>query len=290
MNCDMQTQFDLVERRAASCIDTHAIVDRLYCHPARYGFTCEDDAADALSFHWRRIANCAIRTMKDETGYFDQNLRWIAHTMGRSRRLRQARLDVASIHLGWEARELQDEWRWGDAAGTVQDGEDARSDEFIASIPAECITSRLDTLSRRILYLFLSCAMEAGDAEVRMVARRLGIPVCWLAARTHDARQYVLAESERRKRESEQLASLWQQVRTLESQGDRDDDPVRASHRKRKLARARERYAAVCARLSRRKLLVPHSAVARILGVPKGSVDSGIYYLRAAMERGKLPV
>lgn len=271
---------------------TESLFDRLYSNPRRYGFACEDDAADALCRYWSNFMSGTVAApgIADPSGEAGQkvperNMYWIARSICRARRHREVRVDMASIHLGWEARERQDEWLnpvLHDTAGTPEKEIPGAADAFVASIPASCILGQLDTRSRRILFLFLSCAPEAGDAETRMVARGLGIPLAWLVARAHEARNQVLAETERRRHETELLASLWQRVRFFEAQGQDESDPLRLALRARTIARARSHYQVLRNRLARKRILVPHSAIARILGVPKGSVDSGIYYLRAA--------
>lgn len=268
------------------------LFDRLYSNPRRYGFACEDDAADALCRYWSNfmtgtVPAPGIPDPSGEAGHKapERNMYWIARSVCRARRHREVRIDMASIHLGWEARERQDEWlnpAPHDTAGIPEKEIPGAADAFVASIPAACILGQLDTRSRRILFLFLSCAPEAGEAETRMVARGLGIPLAWLDARAHEARNQVLAETERRRHETELLASFWQSIRFFETQGQDESDPLRQAMRAQALARARSRYQALRNRLVRKRILVPHSAIARILGVPKGSVDSGIYYLRAA--------
>jgi hypothetical protein len=46
------------------------------------------------------------------------------------------------------------------------------------------------------------------------------------------------------------------------------------------LERERRRFGRALEELGDMRLIVPNSVVARILGVPKGTVDSGLYYLR----------
>jgi hypothetical protein len=59
-----------------------------------------------------------------------------------------------------------------------------------------------------------------------------------------------------------------------------ESDHYRRQNLSHALEREWGRYSRVKADLASLKTIVSNSLVARILGVPKGTVDSGLYYLR----------
>ena len=53
------------------------------------------------------------------------------------------------------------------------------------------------------------------------------------------------------------------------------------------LKRCRARYARLLEKRGRRRSVVSNESISEILGVPKGSIDSGLFYLRKHIDSGK---
>lgn len=79
---------------------------------------------------------------------------------------------------------------------------------------------------------------------------------------------------------AERRNASWTRIRLLEARLADESDPYREEKLGSFIERERGRYAKAKAELASLRTVVPNSIVARILGIPKGTVDSGLYYLR----------
>jgi hypothetical protein len=70
------------------------------------------------------------------------------------------------------------------------------------------------------------------------------------------------------------------QSRLLETELQSEVEPERAAVLRASLAKARRRMRAAMIRMARVKLAPTNLEIARVVGVPKGTVDSGLYWLK----------
>lgn len=281
---DMQatTLDDLVHAYRTGISTRERVIERVaelvYREPWRYGFDDEDAAADALMKHRERIEALADRFEDRGVGfevYLSSCLRYLARTMRRERH-RAFERDLVCERAGASSArspEIEEMHRpWGgelEAAAVIS----ARWTRTPAEAEAAAFASRL-------VFLALKCAWEVDDELAERVASASGIDPAWLGSALGQARRSLESERCRYERMQGRRNGSWCRLRLLESRlgGETDDNRRRlalaAMERERlRLSRAREEMAAF-------KPVVPNSVVARILGVPKGTVDSGLYYLK----------
>ncbi|MGO8694312.1 MAG: hypothetical protein ACLQMF_11660 [Rectinemataceae bacterium] len=134
--------------------------------------------------------------------------------------------------------------------------------------------------ANRLVFLLLKCVWEANDLDVQRVADAAGVDPSWLGAVAAQARRALNAEFARFERMQSRRNTAWCRIGILQSHIDEEADPTKRQALKLKLGRERDRLDRALGEIRKFKPLVPNSIVARILGVPKGTVDSGIYYLR----------
>jgi len=144
----------------------------------------------------------------------------------------------------------------------------------------------LTSVRKRLLFLLLKCAWEVDDELINKCSLLLGIPSHYL---------FNLIELARRRTESAQLQqeqinvklhSLWIRLRVLELRRETCLLKSEKDYIQHSLERARTRYLRLLERRKTKRSVVSNECIAEILGVPKGSVDSGLYYLRKSIEKG----
>lgn len=251
-----------------------AVAKGIFTEPWRFGFIDADGAADALIVHRQRIAS--LLDHYEEAGssfdaYVATSIRFIAKSRRRFARRRHEREYVSERAISFS---------------TAPEGEwvETPTPEYTAeacSRPAHSDTRRhRRAKDSRLLFLFLKCAWEAGDHEIAEVARRTGSPPEELSESLRQARAYLEKERMRYERLSLRRDRAWARLRIVEA---RSSDILDAGHREAYeplVEGARTEHERALAALARFKPLVPNSVIARILGVPKGSVDSGLHFLK----------
>jgi hypothetical protein len=262
----------IMEKVAALVYDRHR----------RFGFDDEDDAANALAKYHKRIGRFVDR-FEDRglpfDAYLATNLRFLARTVRRDRRRvfeRESVCERASFadeeSRGAEAPELSDE---GEGLRIAAGRRPRARGGRIPRCPAEEAA-----YSSRLVFLAVKCAWEIDEEGIARVAASAGVGRDWLAAAVEQARRALVSEACRVERLAERRNGSWTRLRLLEARLADETD----HYRRARLASAKEReegrYARAKAELGSLRTIVPNSVVARVLGIPKGTVDSGLYYLR----------
>jgi len=134
--------------------------------------------------------------------------------------------------------------------------------------------------SSRLVFLAIKCAWEIDEEGVARVAVSAGVGREWLAAAVEQARRSLEGERSRVESLVQRRNASWFRQRILEARFAIETDAYRRARLSSALARENARCAKTNAELGCLRTIVPNSIVARILGVPKGTVDSGLYYLR----------
>jgi hypothetical protein len=307
---------DLVIAYKKSGAGREAIMERvaalLYTSHEAYGFDDEDAAADAFLKYRERIARLVDR-FEDRglpfDAYLATSLRFLARTVRRERRRDSER---AMLCERAAADDRPEAWQPGDDS-KLPDGTDA--DAGFSMEPGLCLPFRDGSLgaskpagaldpsrrsrrrprarggpaprsaveaarSSRIVFLAVKCAWELDDESVERIADSACVNRDWLASAVGQARRSLEPERARRDRMIERRNSSWCRRRLLEARLECETDPQRRDRIEATLERERRRFGRALEELGALRLIVPNSVVARILGVPKGTVDSGLYYLR----------
>jgi hypothetical protein len=267
----------IMERVAAMVYDSYG----------KYGFDSEDDAADALLKFKRRIYRLVDR-FEDQGLSFDvylaTNLRYLARTVRRERIGSMERESVCERAVSSEMPEYFDFTESlfesitleaeGAGHGASRRRPRARGG-IIPRCPAEAVAH-----SSRLVFLAVKCAWEIDDEGIARIASAAGVGRDWLAAAVGQARCSLESERSRVEHLVERRNASWTRLRLLEARLADESDHYRRQNLSHALEREWGRYSRVKADLASLKTIVSNSLVARILGVPKGTVDSGLYYLR----------
>ncbi|MCE1196701.1 hypothetical protein LWX53_09425 [bacterium] len=260
---------------------------KVFASPRRYGFASGDEAAEAFVRYKRRLISIVKRAGTIAGGreaYVDSCLRYLAKSVQRTLR-RQGMIDSILENAGeiyCAGLDFAEH-----AAATAAEPEPG-NEHFIASVSPSRLLMGMEAPRKRMLYLALKCAWETDDALAAKVAARLGVPLPWLSAMLHQARSTLEPARLSVARLNERINALWLRARIIESElRGEDARPERREKLLRAAAQCRSRYMVLLARKARFRLLVSNRAIAEILRIPKGTVDSGLFYFKESLAMAK---
>jgi hypothetical protein len=247
------------------------IAGKLYREPRRFGFEGEEDASEALYRYRRRILGLADRYV--DLGppfevYLFSSLRFLAKTVRRERKQEREREIVCerSERWGFESR----------APAPVPLDVDVFSRSPLGGLSGPEALA----LKKRIVFLYLKCAWEASDEATDKIAQAAGVPADWLAAASAQSLRFLEPERRRFEGLGARRDRSWSRLCLLEERLHDEPEPSRRARLESAVRAERGHFDRACADLKAFRPIVPNSVVARILGIPKGTVDSGLYYLR----------
>jgi hypothetical protein len=261
------------------------LTKKVFASPRRYGFTSGDEAAEAFMRYKRRLKSIVKRGETIAGGreaYVDSCLRFMAKSVQRALR----RQDMIDYIL-----ENADETFYSNHDGNEFAAELAPclwtvANQAMAPVAPSSFLPGMDPPRKRMLYLVLKCAWETDDAFAAKAAARLRIPLPWLFTLLHQARATLEPARLSISRLNERINAIWLRARVIESElRGEESRPDRREKLLRAAALCRTRYIALLARKSRFKLLVSNRAIAEILHIPKGTVDSGLFYFKESLAK-----
>ena len=260
----------------------HSLAREVFSKPQKYGFESGDEAAEAFLCYQARLRTI-IRKSKSLSGspeaYINSCIRFLAKSVRRSRRKKELSDLVLATSGGSD--DFQSSIPF--SAPAEEDRQEVCQDacETLGDLAPTWFLSRLRSQEKRLLYLSLKCAWEIDDGLEEKVAMRIGVPALWLSGLLHQARASIEGSRECLLRLHERKNALWVKSRLLESQlEDGNISPELRLKLVRRASLCRVQFRALQDRIAKYRLLVSNRTVADILRVPKGSVDSGLYYLR----------
>lgn len=206
--------------------------------------------------------------------------------------------------LGWQLRNFARERRRGerkwsatlrlDTADPVRESapEDERVRSYPRLTPQVLAVIRTGADRRNFLFLLLKCARHIDREKAEALAPLTSVPAAKMLALASS-----LAES--RAHRDRRLAIFVERrnrafclARLLEGELRFETDPCRRQEMERRLASANKRMAMAMTRMSRVAVAPTNREIAESLGVPKGTVDSGLCMLKrklaAAMDPDSL--
>jgi len=253
---------------------------KVFAAPRRYGFTSGDEAAEAFVRYKRRLKSIIKRGETIAGGreaYVDSCLRFMAKSVQRMLR-RQDMIDYILENAGETFCAGQDCVEY---AAELAPEMWAGTDRSIAAVSPSCFLPGMAPERKRMLYLVLKCAWETDDDLAAKAAVRLRIPLPWLSALLHQARATLEPARLSIARLNERINMLWLRARIIESElRGEEARPDRREKLLKAAALCRARYLSLLARKARFRLLVSNRAIAEILHIPKGTVDSGLFYFK----------
>jgi len=256
------------------------LVRRMYAHPRLYGFFSEDEISEALSRYRSRIETILDRAEKESItreAYLLSSMRFVAKSVHRhyyssnlsenayvySHFSEDAVLEVpADAFFDRNRRRIQD----ADPSGI--------------GFSPQVFIGKLAPERRRLLYLVIKCAWDIDEELLGKCSYALGMPEQYLFNLIELVKRRTEASRSQIHQLNEKLNILWIRMRVLELRLDTaiaksDREEVRSC-----LERCRKRYSQLLEKRSHRKSSISNEFISDLLNVPKGSVDSGLYYLR----------
>jgi DNA-directed RNA polymerase specialized sigma24 family protein len=200
-----------------------------------------------------------------------------------------------SAVLNWQLRNFARDRKRGERSWNVSlrldagDPEAQETREKLVSPPAAedvCLPADIATLikseadRRNFLFLAMKCARTIGPENAPLLAAVSGVDenrILGLSALLREMRapRELRLEIFRARRNR-----AFAQSRLLETELQSEVEPERAAVLRASLAKARRRMRAAMIRMARVKLAPTNLEIARVVGVPKGTVDSGLYWLK----------
>ncbi|HNP92686.1 MAG TPA: hypothetical protein PK105_01085 [Rectinema sp.] len=263
------------------------LVRKMYEHPKRYGFFTKDEISDALNNYRNRIELILERAENEsrtKDAYLLSSMRYVAKSVHRQN-YNLSLCETAYIYSNF-TEELAIEspvepWTYYETIN------DATTEKGILNLPPKVILDKLSPAHKRLLFLTMKCAWEIDEELLSRCSLSLGIP-----------REYLFNLIELTKRRTERgwnkaeqmnikLHALWIRLRVLEFRLEtcllnEEKEYILCS-----LKRCRERYARLLEKRCHRRSAVSNESISQILGVPKGSIDSGLFYLRKHVDSGR---
>ena len=141
-----------------------------------------------------------------------------------------------------------------------------------------CLLSNADR--RNFLFLVLKCSRRLDPQALPALARLAGISprrLLALASSLHDLRS---AREARREMFAGRRNKSYAAVRLLETELRAEVEAPRRAVLEQELARMKRRMTLAMQKMSRVGLAPTNAEIGRVLGIPKGTVDSGLFWLK----------
>jgi len=253
----------------------HEIVEeigpRVYQFPRRTMGWDEDACGDFYVFIHPRIIRL-LRRFRDQGRPFESYL-WAV--------------------LNWQLRNFardrhRDERRWQvslrmDAGALVTREEppnDAGGLEALSasSALAACLQSAADR--RNFLFLVLKQSRQLDPVRAPALARLAGVSPRRLLTPAADLRELRAGREARQEMFRARRNKCYATARILETELQGETEPQKIAQLQKRLRRTRQRMTAAMDHLARVAVAPTNLEIGRVLGVPKGTVDSGLFWLK----------
>jgi hypothetical protein len=137
----------------------------------------------------------------------------------------------------------------------------------------------------RILLLALKCADDIDDAFISRIASRLGTHSAIIFHLVEILRTTMQNRTRRVQHLKEKQRNGYFRVHVLLDMRKHCLDKFRASELDKKIRKEKQRLESIHRILSTTPKGPSHTDIARILGLPKGTIDSGFFYLRGKFKK-----
>ncbi len=258
------------------------VAEAVYERPGHYGFRSTDEVGEAFSHYWNRIEAFPehyIDTGASFEAYLTSSLRYIALSV---RRTRAKEFDKQAVCYEEEYRDYESgytssswsRYEYGDSWCLKDPG--PRSDIY-KLLPEEADDSGSAKAFRmRLVYLCLKCAHLLDDSKLIELAKLAGVDpatlMVWIQKARHELSQHSIRTCSRRRGRD----SAWVRIGVNRRRLSREVDPVRRQLLKTRIYRDQGVYIRACRVIHNSRPLLSNKGVAEILGVSKGTVDSGV--------------
>jgi len=201
--------------------------------------------------------------------------------------------------LAWQLRNFARERKRGERSWNVAlrieprewdvEAREASLEETEHRVPADVLSAsgseiarliRTSSDRRNLLFLILKCSRRLEEGKAASLAELAGVSKQRLAGLMSELSQLREARVERLETFRCRRNGAFSQVRLLETELQGELDERKRQELACRLVKARRRMKSAMARMARVGLAPTNKEISRILGIPKGTVDSGLYWLK----------
>jgi hypothetical protein len=259
----------------------------VYRFPRRKLGWDEDECSEFFCFFYPKIAGLVRRFVyrgKPFEAFLRVTMKWQLRTFSSRRSYDRLREQVLSDDSFW-ATEVAEGWGDGDTKDDTSSYGTLRVDPAARRILKIDSNDRIcdRVIRRRFLFLVLAGAATITRRMIRRAAQLTGDDPEWLEARIEELRRRLLDRSRRIKELRERRNTHFFRIYCIQEQIGLSPEVTSRRLLARAMAKEQRRLAATLDEISRIPATPTHRDIAEILGVPKGSVDSGLFYLRNAL-------
>lgn len=253
----------------------------IYTYPRKYLGWDEDDASDFFCSYFHKINGLVNRFCyagKPFEAYLSSSIRWQMKTFTARKAARNVQQQIIKYEYhGWyQSRHYA-------ATELVAEGETTYLPEVtkILKINKDGII-RSKAYALRLIYLVLRSSMQVSDALLQKTAKLTGINEDRLLGCATELRQKLNKRLEKYGNLVNRRNKAHVRIQQLHGLLARETDSERSIRYMQELATERMRFAKIIGEIGTMSFMPTHKDIAEVLGVPKGTVDSGLYYLKNA--------
>ncbi len=262
----------------------------VYRFPLLYSSCSEEDCGDFLLSFYSRIPQIILRYTDQGKGieaYLKTCLKWQMKTYFKTKK-RERRNQYIALREYYTTEPLREE---GEPPPILEEIHETHP--FFCALKQEKdpVSQRKKSratksiyTSRKLLLLSIKAAYDMGDEIIESVAQATGIHrdalfhlVEIIRTTLHTKQERCRVLQDKRSRILFRICSLMDEIQTSTS------DTVKEKLKNR-LSREKKSYQLVNKRLRTMHLTPSHQQIAEMLGIPKGSIDSTLYYLKKGGE------
>jgi hypothetical protein len=253
----------------------------IYRYPAgKYG-SCEDDCGEFFLFFYPRLLRTLARFReqgKPFEWYLNSVLCWQYRVYRRSRQRQE---------VCWRAGSRRDFWELPDSPGVAaEEGSDAYARVFRPDRRGR-VPKAADR--KRLLFLSLKNVWFLDESVLPRLSQATGVETARLAAMARRLREQLCQRQVRLHRLYERRNRLFAKLILLQQELEQEIEPRYTLELSVRLARLQRSLRLVRRRIGSVSLRPTNREIAEVLRVPKGTVDTSLYWLRnrlARQERG----
>jgi hypothetical protein len=245
---------------------------RVYQFPRRTMGWDEDACGDFYVFIHPRLIRLLHR-FRDQGRPFESYLwavlNWQLRNFARDRRREERRWQV-SLRVDPGALVTRED--------NPVDGSTDLGDLAASAVFASCLRSPADR--RNFLFLVLKCSRQLDPESAPSLARLAGVATQRLLDLASALRDLRGAREARQEMFRGRRNACYAAIRVLETELAAETDPEKLAALRERLRRTRRRMSVAMQHMSRVALAPTNLEIGRVLGVPKGTVDSGLFWLK----------
>jgi hypothetical protein len=263
------------------------LVRQMYAHPKLYGFFNEDEISDALHHFRGRIEGIIDRAEKESRtreAYLLSSMRFVAKSVHRQN------FSMNLCENAYVYSHFSEDTVFGPPADAfIEENrrEESIDAQGVIGLSPQIFLRKLTPERKRLLYLVMKCSWDIDEELLKKCSFALGVPEQYLFNLVELAKRKTEGSRKQIYELNAKLNTLWIRLRVLELRQETsliksEKDCIACSAN-----RCRQRYIRLLEKRKRRKSLVSNECISELLGIPKGSVDSGLFYLRKKIGSGQ---